>query len=488
MPPGPVEPRKSAAATRAPQRTLIVALLVVTASFVASSAYSQFLISGIHGDAVDISSTTAPSIELLVSMRLDVTQLSMELRAMSTQKKPVDVAIIHQRKDKLDRDSADYIAVAEPTDKDIEARIAAADRQFDAAVEHMEAALVTGQLGTAQHISEEELSPASLALSTAVLNAMTVASQEAAALAKKIELRRSSSLRITWGLDALCAITAVFAAVVVLRTLRSYREVLESRNALYARRADELETFASRVAHDIVNPLGTIKMGLELVRERTADPKLVPIVTRTLSSVERALAMVRDLLTFARAGTAPSAGAEADLAAAIASVNEELADEAKAAGITLVEPKVPACTVLCSPGILASILSNLVRNGIKYASSPPGHAGQRDVREIRIQGATKGTEVEVEVSDTGPGIPAAELPLIWLPYVRGGDAAARPGLGLGLATVKRLVEAHGGSVSVRSEPGRGTTFGFRLPLRADGPASDAAPAHVPPEPHHAQGA
>ena len=452
---------------QAPQRSLVLALVLVTASFFAASAYSQFWVSGIHKSAIDIASNTAPSIERLAAMRAEESAFISELRGMSNGRKPYDGAVVQQRKQTFDRSVASYLAVAAAADP----RISIAAKGFDEAADHVIVMLEAGDAENARQAGEDELFPATSALSTAILAAMTDASQEAAALANRIESRRESSSHIAWALNLLCAGAAVFAAIVVLRVLRAYGAVVESRNELLARRADELETFASRVAHDIVNPLGTIKMGLEIVDQRSSDDRDKPIIARTLSSVDRALAMVRDLLTFARAGTAPSPDAKVGLRHATSSLAEELSEEARAAGITLKTNDVPDCTVACSPGILSSILSNLVRNGIKYASG----------RDITISGNTDGGYVEVEVADTGPGIAHDKLGIIWLPYVRNAGAE-RPGMGLGLATVKRLVEAHGGTVDVRSEQGQGSVFSFRLPTCP--PCLEAREARA----HQAQGA
>ncbi|MEW5934758.1 MAG: ATP-binding protein, partial [Bacillota bacterium] len=82
----------------------------------------------------------------------------------------------------------------------------------------------------------------------------------------------------------------------------------------------------------------------------------------------------------------------------------------------------------------------------------------------------RGAEVRVSVRDTGPGIPAQDLPRIWERFYRVEKSRARShgGAGLGLAIVKQIVEAHGGAVAAESEPGAGSVFSFTLPVA--GPA------------------
>lgn len=112
------------------------------------------------------------------------------------------------------------------------------------------------------------------------------------------------------------------------------------------------------------------------------------------------------------------------------------------------------CDAACAPGVLASILSNLVRNGIRYI-------GDRPRKVVRVSVQHRGAVVRVEVEDTGPGLPSGMGSSVFEPYVRG--QANTPGLGLGLATVKRLAEGYGGSVGVLSRAGEGCTFWFELP-------------------------
>ena len=71
--------------------------------------------------------------------------------------------------------------------------------------------------------------------------------------------------------------------------------------------------------------------------------------------------------------------------------------------------------------------------------------------------------VRIDVTDTGVGIPAHDLPRIWERLYRGDQSRTERGLGLGLSLVRAIVAAHGGTVEVRSDPGRGTSFTVRLP-------------------------
>jgi signal transduction histidine kinase len=111
-------------------------------------------------------------------------------------------------------------------------------------------------------------------------------------------------------------------------------------------------------------------------------------------------------------------------------------------------------------------VGNLVRNAIKYM-------GDSATRRIVVRVREEGERVRTEVADTGPGIPPETRASLFELYFRGRHERGKEGLGLGLATVKRLAEAHGGSVGVSSEVGRGSTFHFLLP-RAGSPWSSAS--------------
>jgi signal transduction histidine kinase len=110
------------------------------------------------------------------------------------------------------------------------------------------------------------------------------------------------------------------------------------------------------------------------------------------------------------------------------------------------------------------VLSNLVSNGIKV--TPRGG-------RIELRAALAGGEVVFEVSDTGPGIPAAERGRIFEPYERGASPGYA-GTGLGLAIARGIVEAHGGRIWVSEGEGPGATFAFTLPVVDEGEREEAA--------------
>ncbi len=113
----------------------------------------------------------------------------------------------------------------------------------------------------------------------------------------------------------------------------------------------------------------------------------------------------------------------------------------------------------CSAGVALSIVQNLVRNAIKYM-------GSSAVREVTVSTEIAGSMARLHVRDTGPGIPQSRQLTIFEPFIRGPHEDAG-GIGLGLATVKRLVEAHGGRVSVSSQLGEGSIFRVDLPLATE---------------------
>ena len=155
------------------------------------------------------------------------------------------------------------------------------------------------------------------------------------------------------------------------------------------------------------------------------------------------------------------ARAPIDLGAIAAEVARGLRPQVEARGVALVveaQPDLPL--VRGDAGRLRQVVTNLVGNAVKFAA----HG------RVTVALGRDGAGVVMAVRDDGPGIPAESMPMLFQPFEQvGGARERRGGSGLGLAICKRIVEAHGGEISVESEPGAGSTFRVRLPVDAREP-------------------
>ncbi|MGH8218402.1 MAG: sensor histidine kinase [Steroidobacteraceae bacterium] len=168
--------------------------------------------------------------------------------------------------------------------------------------------------------------------------------------------------------------------------------------------------------------------------------------------------VIEGLLEFARQGAgATSVGAE--VAPVLDDVVAEVRPRAEAARVDLRIESFAPLTVACSPGALQSVLFNLLGNAVKYVIG-----GSRESRAVTVRVAERGDFVRVEVEDNGPGMPPGSERKVFEPFRRL-EGTQQPGVGLGLATVKKIVETCRGRVGVDSHLGEGSVFWFELPKR-----------------------
>jgi two-component system sensor histidine kinase PilS (NtrC family) len=217
-----------------------------------------------------------------------------------------------------------------------------------------------------------------------------------------------------------------------------------------ARLAD-LGQVAAGLAHELRNPLASMAGSIELLKGapgvREADARLMDIVLREAGRLEQ---LVAAFLDFSR--PAPPRRERVAIDAALTDTLEVFANDPAATRVRLDRAFAPAAA-WCDPGQLRQVFWNLLTNAAQAAGdgAAPG--------TVRVTCGPDGGGAYLAVEDDGPGIPTGDLPQLFTPFF----TTKERGTGLGLATVQRIVDAHGGSVAVESSPGRGTRFIVRLP-------------------------
>jgi signal transduction histidine kinase len=229
--------------------------------------------------------------------------------------------------------------------------------------------------------------------------------------------------------------------------------------ALEEQRRRQLGVLAS-VAHDLRNPLAALKLTVDQVRpDRPLPPeeRLRPMLARIGQQVARCNRMLSDLMDLARldSGELELRYEERDARDLTREVVELYRPAATAHEIALSIPDEPV-PLRCDPLRLEQVLCNLLANAIKY--SPGGGA-------VRVEVSLAGGEVAIAVSDNGVGIALEDQGRLFERYARAASSRdVAPGAGLGLWAARRIVQAHGGRVDLRSESGAGATFTVRLPV------------------------
>src|SRR5580698_714164 len=208
------------------------------------------------------------------------------------------------------------------------------------------------------------------------------------------------------------------------------------------------------VAHELRTPVAILQAGHEALLDRVTEPTPDQLAS-LYDEVLRLARMVADLQTLAAADAAAlrlSRG-HCDLAGLAATAADSLAGQFETAGITLVR-QLAAADVLGDPHWLHQVITNLLTNALKFTP-----AGGR----VTISTGPSGAEAVLQVTDTGAGIAADDLPLIFDRFWRGRQSSQIPGSGIGLAVAAGLARAHGGRLSASSQPGRGTEMTLILP-------------------------
>jgi signal transduction histidine kinase len=223
---------------------------------------------------------------------------------------------------------------------------------------------------------------------------------------------------------------------------------------LEAERAKELDLVAQRVAHELMSPLTAVSLTLSILLRDHPDEKTAREVQRARRVLDRSRDIVHGIHAFARSAAMPASDATASLRARVLGTTAALRDRQGEACPVVEVQDFEDVDVLMEPAMLDVVLSNLLSNAVTYTATS-------SVRRITVRARVGARRARVEIEDTGRGVPEGFARTIFEPYRRG-PGARKGGLGLGLATVKRLVEGSGGGVGVRNAPSGGAVFWFEL--------------------------
>ncbi|KAB2591183.1 sensor histidine kinase [Streptomyces arboris] len=243
-----------------------------------------------------------------------------------------------------------------------------------------------------------------------------------------------------------------------------------------ARLEEQRKAMVSDVAHELRTPLSNIRGWLEAAQDGLADPDPA-FVSSLLEEAVQLQHIIDDLQDLAAADAGvlrlhPEPVRVGELLTQVAAAHQA---RAETAGVTLTVVAGAGVVLDADPVRLRQAVGNLVSNAVRHTPADgtatlraygDGSCGDGSCETGSESGAG---EVVIEVADTGTGIPAADLPYVFDRFWRAEKSRSRRtgGSGLGLAIVRKLTEAHGGTVSATSTEGKGSTFTLRLP--AGGP-------------------
>jgi PAS domain S-box-containing protein len=230
---------------------------------------------------------------------------------------------------------------------------------------------------------------------------------------------------------------------------------------------EDLERFAYVASHDLQEPLRMVTSYVQLLNEKFG-PKLPPdaheFMGHAIDGTRRMRTLIVSLLEFSRRACREQILRPVLAADALREALLNLRPLIVETGALVAQGELPEVTADAVQ--LTEVFQNLIANALKYRGPDPPR--------VRIEARQEGSSWEFFVSDNGLGIESRFQERIFLPFRRGPGSEICAGSGIGLAICKRIVERHGGHIGVRSEPGKGSTFFFSLPVTPPGGAPATA--------------
>lgn len=285
-------------------------------------------------------------------------------------------------------------------------------------------------------------------------------------LQQKIAVLRSELVRLVGVIGAVTVALLLAAYLAVWLLYRRGRRLEEQ--AAEAERMAYIGTLASGLAHEIRNPLNSLRLNMQMLEEDLdhamrsgTDRKILAITRSEIARLER---LATDFLSYARPRPLDLQPVEA--AELLETARQVLSGDIVAQGVSVeVVDHTGGAEVRVDRGQMKQLLLNLLHNAITAAAEGGG--------TVRLEVRRRDGAVALEVIDDGPGIPRAEQAKIFDLFY----STRKGGTGLGLAIVRRIAQAHGADLAVASSPGAGTTISVKLPVASvDGGQTAPRPA------------
>ncbi|WP_410509125.1 PAS domain S-box protein [Methanosarcina hadiensis] len=257
--------------------------------------------------------------------------------------------------------------------------------------------------------------------------------------------------------DEFGEVIGIFAAARDITERKKAERMLELKLEELARSNAELEQFAYVASHDLQEPLRMVVSYLQLLQRKyqgELDSKADKYIYFAVDGASRMQVLINDLLEFSRVTTKAREFEPADCRLILGQVLSDLEISIKESGTSISYGPLPV--IMADSTQLAQVFQNLINNAIKFRS--------KEDPQIRISAEKKADHWLFSVQDNGIGIDPKYSERIFEVFKRLHKREEYPGTGIGLSICKKIIERHGGHIWVESEPGRGSTFYFTLPV------------------------
>ncbi|MFC5997288.1 ATP-binding protein [Quadrisphaera sp. GCM10027208] len=258
----------------------------------------------------------------------------------------------------------------------------------------------------------------------------------------------------------------IAAARAASRELEAAKGELEARTEDLERSNRELEQFAYVASHDLQEPLRKVASFTQMLQRRYGgelDERADQYIEFAVDGAKRMQQLINDLLQFSRVGRITGPQTDVDLDAVLGRVLRDLGERIDETGATVTSDPLP--TVRGEQGLLGQVLANLVGNALKFHGDEPPR--------VHVGARRDGDEWVIEVSDNGIGIEPQYAERVFVLFQRLHPKDVYAGTGIGLALARKIVEHHGGTISIDTQrTGSGTSVRFTLPVPGAGPAAD----------------